>query len=253
MSEVVFLFVLGGAAALVGDHGHVATGTIRYFDTALTSVPFLWSSPIWFPVMVGAATVALAELRLHLGPSRSEVTARQGLAGVAAAVGTYVVTALVHTAPVVPATTFVVALAVPRGSVPDALYWDTPDPYHYVRLQPLDELRAVALVQDVVDRRARQDRRRASGQPLQRPGCQTELLGHQLLHDQFVAGRVDRVQPDQLLEQRRGALAENVVAGSIGHKAGNATGPRGRDRNAAPGRPHVPRTRVAVESWVDAL
>src|ERR1700712_5636738 len=111
MSEVVFLFVLGGAA-LVGDHGHVATGTIRYFDTALTSVPFLWSSPIWFPVMVGAATVALAELRLHLGPSRSEVTARQGLAGVAAAVGTYVVTALVHTAPVVPATTFVVALAV---------------------------------------------------------------------------------------------------------------------------------------------
>jgi hypothetical protein len=112
MSEVVFLFVLGGAAALVGDHGHVATGTIRYFDTALTSVPFLWSSPIWFPVMVGAATVALAELRLHLGPSRSEVTARQGLAGVAAVVGTYVVTALVHTAPVVPATTFVVALAV---------------------------------------------------------------------------------------------------------------------------------------------
>jgi hypothetical protein len=111
-SEVIFLFVLGGAAALVGDHGHVATGTLRYYDTALTAVPFLWSSPMWFPVMVGAATVSLAELRLHLGPSRATVTVRQGLAGVAAVIGTYVVTALVHTAPVVPATTLVVALAV---------------------------------------------------------------------------------------------------------------------------------------------
>jgi Rieske Fe-S protein len=27
---------------------------------------------------------------------------------------------------------------VPRGSVPDALYWDTAEYYHYVRLQPLD-------------------------------------------------------------------------------------------------------------------
>lgn len=38
-----------------------------------------------------------------------------------------------------PYRTFVVAFAVPRGSVPDALYWDTPDPYHYVRLQPFDD------------------------------------------------------------------------------------------------------------------
>ena len=37
-----------------------------------------------------------------------------------------------------PYQTFVVAFRVPKGSVPDALYWDTPDPYHYVRLQELD-------------------------------------------------------------------------------------------------------------------
>jgi glycine/D-amino acid oxidase-like deaminating enzyme/nitrite reductase/ring-hydroxylating ferredoxin subunit len=37
-----------------------------------------------------------------------------------------------------PYRTFVVALRVPKGGVPDALYWDTPDPYHFVRLQPLD-------------------------------------------------------------------------------------------------------------------
>jgi glycine/D-amino acid oxidase-like deaminating enzyme/nitrite reductase/ring-hydroxylating ferredoxin subunit len=38
-----------------------------------------------------------------------------------------------------PYRTFVVAFKVPKGSVPDALYWDTGDPYHYVRLQPLDD------------------------------------------------------------------------------------------------------------------
>ncbi len=31
--------------------------------------------------------------------------------------------------------TFVIGARVPQGSVPSALFWDTPDPYHYVRLQ----------------------------------------------------------------------------------------------------------------------
>jgi glycine/D-amino acid oxidase-like deaminating enzyme/nitrite reductase/ring-hydroxylating ferredoxin subunit len=34
-----------------------------------------------------------------------------------------------------PYTTYVIAARVPRHSVPRALYWDTDDPYHYVRLQ----------------------------------------------------------------------------------------------------------------------
>lgn len=38
-----------------------------------------------------------------------------------------------------PYRTFAIAAVVPRGSVPAGLYWDTPDPYHYVRLQQLDE------------------------------------------------------------------------------------------------------------------
>ncbi len=33
-------------------------------------------------------------------------------------------------------TTYAVALEVPSGTVPNALYWDTEDPYHYVRVQP---------------------------------------------------------------------------------------------------------------------
>jgi glycine/D-amino acid oxidase-like deaminating enzyme/nitrite reductase/ring-hydroxylating ferredoxin subunit len=39
---------------------------------------------------------------------------------------------------VAPYRTYMVALNVPKGSVSDALYWDTPDPYHYVRLDPAD-------------------------------------------------------------------------------------------------------------------
>lgn len=35
--------------------------------------------------------------------------------------------------------TFVIGVKVPRGAVKKALYWDTLDPYHYVRLQHLDE------------------------------------------------------------------------------------------------------------------
>ena len=33
-------------------------------------------------------------------------------------------------------TTYAVGLDVPKGSVPSALYWDTEDPYHYVRVRP---------------------------------------------------------------------------------------------------------------------
>jgi glycine/D-amino acid oxidase-like deaminating enzyme/nitrite reductase/ring-hydroxylating ferredoxin subunit len=38
-----------------------------------------------------------------------------------------------------PYRTYVIAGRVPKRSVPDALYWDTADPYHYVRLQPEDD------------------------------------------------------------------------------------------------------------------
>jgi hypothetical protein len=107
--DVVVLFLLGAAAGLVGDHSHVVTGTTVYYTDA---VPFIWSSPFWFPVMVGAATVSLAELRLHLPAPRTTVTGRRCLGGIAAVVGTYVVTALAHSGPVVPVTALIVVLAV---------------------------------------------------------------------------------------------------------------------------------------------
>jgi len=38
-----------------------------------------------------------------------------------------------------PYLTYVIGARIPHGSVTKALYWDTMDPYHYIRLQPLDD------------------------------------------------------------------------------------------------------------------
>ena len=38
-----------------------------------------------------------------------------------------------------PYRTYAMAFSIGRGAIPDALYWDTLDPYHYVRLQPGDD------------------------------------------------------------------------------------------------------------------
>ena len=45
-----------------------------------------------------------------------------------------------------PYRTYVVGARVPKGSIQRALYWDSQDPYHYVRLQPLDEASEVLIV-----------------------------------------------------------------------------------------------------------
>ena len=104
----VFLCALGAVASLIGDHSHVVTGTTEYLSYA---VPFVWSSPIWFPILVALATVSIAELRLHLPDLRTSVSVRQGIAGVAAVLAIYVTTALVHTAPSIPANVLVYSLA----------------------------------------------------------------------------------------------------------------------------------------------
>jgi glycine/D-amino acid oxidase-like deaminating enzyme len=45
-----------------------------------------------------------------------------------------------------PYRTYVMAFAIDRGALPDALYWDTEEPYHYVRLQPGDAGKDFVLV-----------------------------------------------------------------------------------------------------------
>ena len=39
----------------------------------------------------------------------------------------------------IPDRTYAIAGRAPKGSVPDALVWDTCDPYHYVRIQPFGD------------------------------------------------------------------------------------------------------------------
>jgi glycine/D-amino acid oxidase-like deaminating enzyme/nitrite reductase/ring-hydroxylating ferredoxin subunit len=46
----------------------------------------------------------------------------------------------------IPDRTYVIAGPVPKGSVPDALVWDTLDAYHYVRLQQLSEAEDLLIV-----------------------------------------------------------------------------------------------------------
>ena len=41
---------------------------------------------------------------------------------------------------------YVVGAKIPKGSVPAALYWDTADPYHYIRLQSLDDMHDCLIV-----------------------------------------------------------------------------------------------------------
>jgi glycine/D-amino acid oxidase-like deaminating enzyme/nitrite reductase/ring-hydroxylating ferredoxin subunit len=45
-----------------------------------------------------------------------------------------------------PYRTYVIGAEIPRGAVPHALYWDTPHPYHYVRLQTTDDGREMLIV-----------------------------------------------------------------------------------------------------------
>ncbi len=114
LREALVLFVIGAVVAPFGDHAHVVTGTTRYLtDTG----PFIWDVPLWFAATVGVGTVLAAEMRLRLGPPRSTVTARHAVAGIAAVIGIYMLTALLNDAQIEPTTALIVALAAVTGCV----------------------------------------------------------------------------------------------------------------------------------------
>ena len=87
--ELLFLFALGATGGLVGDAAAVSAGTTRYLDH---SVPFVWESPIWFPILVGLGTAALGDLRLRLGPPRPGFDLRTGIGAFAAVIAIYALT-----------------------------------------------------------------------------------------------------------------------------------------------------------------
>jgi glycine/D-amino acid oxidase-like deaminating enzyme/nitrite reductase/ring-hydroxylating ferredoxin subunit len=98
---------LAGVAQAVARHGRICTGT------KVTAIH--GGAPVTIETAGGAT-----------------VTARACVVATNAAISDMVQT---H-AKSAPYRTFVVALTVPHGSVPDALYWDDSDPYTYIRLQP---------------------------------------------------------------------------------------------------------------------
>jgi glycine/D-amino acid oxidase-like deaminating enzyme/nitrite reductase/ring-hydroxylating ferredoxin subunit len=46
--------------------------------------------------------------------------------------------------------TYVIGARIPKGAVPYGLYWDTPDPYHYIRLHPGEDASGRELDHDVL-------------------------------------------------------------------------------------------------------
>ena len=62
-SRLAILFLIGAAGGLIGDQGHVESGTTEYLSDA---VPFIWESALWFPLLVGLGTVAVGVTRLRL-------------------------------------------------------------------------------------------------------------------------------------------------------------------------------------------
>jgi len=90
-TDLLILFAVGAAGGLIGDAGNVQSGATRYIDD---SAPFVWESPLWFPALVGAATVAIGVVRLWLGAPRPGFDARIGVAAFASVVAIYSVTSV---------------------------------------------------------------------------------------------------------------------------------------------------------------
>jgi hypothetical protein len=89
--ELLILFTAGAAGGLIGDAGNVDSAATRYLDH---SVPFIWRSPIWFPILVGTATVSVGLVRVRLGSLRSG-SPRIAVAAGASVMAIYAITSLV--------------------------------------------------------------------------------------------------------------------------------------------------------------
>jgi len=88
---LLVLFAIGAVGGLIGDAGAVSAGTTRYLDH---SPPFVWKSPIWFPILVGIGAVSVGIVRLQLGPTRAVFDPRVGIGAMAAVLTIYAVTSL---------------------------------------------------------------------------------------------------------------------------------------------------------------
>ena len=91
------VFFLGVAIGLIGDAGHVASGTTRY---TWPGVPRIGLSAAWFPFLVGGAVLAAALLGRRLGLPQRTRSRRDVCIGAGAVLALYALTALLRALPV---------------------------------------------------------------------------------------------------------------------------------------------------------
>ena len=101
---------LGFAVGLAGDACHVASGTTQY---EWDGVPTIWRSAIWFPLMLTSAIVLAAWLAHRLDLPTTRVRTRADVvAGAAAVLALYALTAALRGEPTTVSVTLTAALAV---------------------------------------------------------------------------------------------------------------------------------------------
>jgi hypothetical protein len=109
-SPALPIVALGAVVGLAGDAAHVASGTTEYL---WDGVPVIWRSAIWFPLALAASVVGLA----HLGRGSSLRATRartpaDALAGAAAVLALYALTAALRGEPDTVSVVLVSALAI---------------------------------------------------------------------------------------------------------------------------------------------
>jgi hypothetical protein len=110
-------FLLGAGIGLIGDACHVSSGLTRYL---WPSVPTVWKSAFWFPLVVGGSVVLVARIGERLGLPRAARDRIDLVRGVCAVLALYALTAVLRGQPAIVSVTLCSALALAIWSAWDA-------------------------------------------------------------------------------------------------------------------------------------
>lgn len=116
-ATAAIVFAIGFVTSLLGDAGHVASGTTEYL---WDDVPAIWRSAVWFPFAVAGAILLIAYIGRRVGlPETNQRTRGDVALGVAAVLGLYALTSVLHDQP-----TTVAVIACSSIAALIVLWWD---------------------------------------------------------------------------------------------------------------------------------